>query len=66
MTGGCGKAQAAGEWLAEATETVDVKMVADCPHTLECMGNSMKQYAGLFSADFVVLRPQLSPFASVL
>jgi hypothetical protein len=22
MTGGCGKAHAAGEWLAEATETV--------------------------------------------
>jgi hypothetical protein len=44
----------------------DVKMAVDCPHTLEHMGNNMKQYAGLVLADFVVLRPQLSPFASVL
>jgi hypothetical protein len=39
--------------------------VVGCPHTQECMGNSMKQYAGPVSADFVVLRPQLFPFASV-
>jgi hypothetical protein len=44
----------------------DVKMAADYQHTLECIGNNTKQYAGLVSADFVVLRPQLSPFASIL
>jgi hypothetical protein len=43
-----------------------VKMVVDCPHTQECMRNTTKQYVGLASADSVVLRPQLSPFASVL
>jgi hypothetical protein len=41
-------------------------MAIDCSHTQECMGNSTKQYLGLASADFFVLRPQLSPFASVL
>jgi hypothetical protein len=41
-------------------------MVVDCPHTLECMGNNTKQYVRLTSADSAVLRPQLSPFASVL
>jgi hypothetical protein len=41
-------------------------MVVDCPHTLECIGNNMKQYVGLASADSDVLRPQLSSFASVL
>ena len=64
MTSGCGKAHAAGEWFAEATKTV--KMAVDCPHTLECMGNNTKQYIGLASADSAVLRPQISPFASVL
>jgi hypothetical protein len=43
-----------------------VKMAIDCPHTLECMGNNTKQYAGLVSPDFAMLRPQLSPFASEL
>ena len=43
-----------------------VKMVVDCPHTQECTGNSMKQYAGLALVDSAVLRPQLFPFASVL
>jgi hypothetical protein len=43
-----------------------VKMAIDCPHTQECMGNSTKQYVGLASANSVMLRPQLSPFASVL
>jgi hypothetical protein len=43
-----------------------VKMVVDCPHTQECTGNSTKQYVGLASADSTMLRPQLSPFASVL
>jgi hypothetical protein len=32
----------------------------DCPHTQKCMENSMKQYAGLASADSVVLQLQLS------
>jgi hypothetical protein len=41
-------------------------MAVDYPHTLECMGNNMKQYVGLASADYVVLRPHLSPFAYVL
>jgi hypothetical protein len=41
-------------------------MAVDCPHTPECVGNNMKQYVGLASADSVVLRPQISPFASVL
>jgi hypothetical protein len=36
-----------------------------CPHTRECMGNSTKQYARPASADSVVLRPQLFPFASI-
>ena len=66
MTGGCGKAQETGEWLAEAIEMWDVKMVVDFPHTLECMGNNMKQYEELASVDFVVLRSQLSPSVSVL
>ena len=44
----------------------DVKMATDCPYTLECMGNNTKQYARLVLVDFAVLRPQLSPFASVL
>jgi hypothetical protein len=66
MTGGCGKAQETGEWLVEAIEMWDVKMAADCPHTLECMGNNTKQYTRLVLAHFAVLRPQLSPFASVL
>jgi hypothetical protein len=43
-----------------------VKMAVDCPHTQECTGNSTKHYVGLASADSAVLRPQLSPFASVL
>ena len=42
-----------------------VKMVVDCPHTQECMGNSTKQYAGPALADSAVLRPQLFPFDSV-
>jgi hypothetical protein len=42
-----------------------VKMVVDCPHTQECMGNSRKQYAGLASTDSVVPQPQLFSFASV-
>jgi hypothetical protein len=42
------------------------KMTVDCPHTQECMGNNTKQYVGLASVDSAVLRPQLSPFASVL
>jgi hypothetical protein len=37
----------------------------DCTHTQECTGNSTKQYAGPASADSVVHRPQLFPFASV-
>jgi hypothetical protein len=41
-------------------------MVVDCPHTVECMGSNMKQYAGRVSVDFAVLRPQLSPFVSEL
>jgi hypothetical protein len=41
-------------------------MAVDCSHTQECMGNNMKKYIGLASADSVVLRPQLSPFVSVL
>jgi hypothetical protein len=43
-----------------------MKMIADCPHTQECTGNSVKQYVGLASVDSTVLRPQLSPFASIL
>jgi hypothetical protein len=39
--------------------------VVDCPHTQECTGNSTKRYAGPASADSVVLRLQLFPFASV-
>jgi hypothetical protein len=66
MADGCGKAHVAGEWLAEATETWFMKMVVDCPHTQECMGNNTKQYVGLALADSAVIRPQLSPFASVL
>jgi hypothetical protein len=38
--------------------------VAGCPHTRECMKNSMKQYAGPASADSVALRLQLFLFAS--
>jgi hypothetical protein len=41
-------------------------MVVDCPYTWECMGNNTKQYVGFASANSIVLRPQLSPFASVL
>jgi hypothetical protein len=41
-------------------------MAVGCPHTLECMGNNTKQYVELASVDSVVLRPQLSPPASVL
>jgi hypothetical protein len=43
-----------------------VKMAIDCPHTQECTRNSTKQYVGLASADSAMLRPQLSPFASIL
>jgi hypothetical protein len=43
-----------------------VKMAVDRPHTQKYMGSSTKQYVGLASADSVMLRPQLSPFASVL
>jgi hypothetical protein len=32
----------------------------DCPHTQECMENSMKQYVGLASADSDMRRLQLS------
>jgi hypothetical protein len=38
--------------------------VVGCPHTRGCMGNNTKQYAGPASADYVVLRLQLFPFAS--
>jgi hypothetical protein len=41
-------------------------MVADSPHTLECMGNNTKQYVELAATDFATLRPQLSFFVSVL
>jgi hypothetical protein len=43
-----------------------VKMAVDRPHTQKYTGSSTKQYVGLASADSVMLRPQLSPFASVL
>jgi hypothetical protein len=43
-----------------------VKMVVDCPHTQECTGSSTKQYVELASTNSVVLRPRLSPFASIL
>jgi hypothetical protein len=43
-----------------------VKMAIDCPHTHECTGSSTKQYVRLASADFALLQPQLSPFASLL
>jgi hypothetical protein len=39
--------------------------VVDCPHTQECTGNNMKQYAGLASADSAVLWPRLFTFAYV-
>ena len=42
-----------------------VKMAID-PHTQDCTGNNTKQYVGLASVDSTMLRPQLSPFASVL
>jgi hypothetical protein len=35
-----------------------------CPHTRECMGNSMKRYAELASVDSVLLRLHLSLSAS--
>jgi hypothetical protein len=38
--------------------------VVGCPHTLGCMANSMKRYAGPASADFVELRLQLFLSAS--
>jgi hypothetical protein len=41
-------------------------MAVDCPHTLECMGNNTKQYVKLASVDYVMLQPQLSPFAYLL
>jgi hypothetical protein len=34
-----------------------VKMAVDFPHTQECTRNSTKQYVGLASANYVVLRP---------
>jgi hypothetical protein len=37
--------------------------VVGCSHTQGFMANSMRQYARPGSADFVVLRLQLSPFA---
>jgi hypothetical protein len=43
-----------------------VKMAVGCPHTLECMGNNTKQYEELALIDSAMLRPQLSPFVSVL
>jgi hypothetical protein len=39
--------------------------VVDCPHTPECIGNSMKRYAGPASSDSIVLRLSLFPFAFV-
>jgi hypothetical protein len=41
-------------------------MVVGCPHTLECMGNNTKQYAGLASVDSAMLWPQLFPSTSIL
>jgi hypothetical protein len=38
--------------------------VVGCSHTRGSMGNSMKQYVGPASAESVVLRLQLFPFAS--
>jgi hypothetical protein len=38
--------------------------VAGCPHTRKCMENSMKQYGGPTSADFVALQLHLFLFAS--
>jgi hypothetical protein len=37
--------------------------VVGCPHTQGYMTNNMKQYTRLTSADSVMLRLQLSPFA---
>jgi hypothetical protein len=37
-----------------------------CPHTQECTGNSMKQYAGPASTNSALLRLQLSLSASGL
>jgi hypothetical protein len=37
-----------------------------CPHTRQCMENSMKQYAGPALADSALLRLQLSLFVSGL
>jgi hypothetical protein len=66
MTDGCCKAHAVEEWLVEATETIGVKLAVDCPYTQECTRNNTKHYVGLASADSAMLRPQLSPLASVL
>jgi hypothetical protein len=40
-----------------------ISWVAGCPHTQGYMENSMRQYVRSASADSVVLRLQLSPFA---
>jgi hypothetical protein len=63
--GGGGRAHAAREWLAEATDIVGCENVVGCPHTQECTGNSTKQCAGLDSAGSTMLWPHLFPFASV-
>jgi hypothetical protein len=52
--------------LPKPLKLLVVRMAVDCPHTLECMGNIMKQYARLASAGSAVLRLQLYPFAYVL
>jgi hypothetical protein len=39
--------------------------VVDCPHTQECTENRTKRYAGPALVDYVMLRLQLFPFASV-
>ena len=36
--------------------------VVGCPHTRECMANSMKQYAGPASVDSALPRLQQFPF----
>jgi hypothetical protein len=41
-------------------------MPASFPHSLGCMGSSMKQYVELASVGSVVLWPQLSPSVFVL
>jgi hypothetical protein len=49
MSGGGALVVAGPMQLESGLSKLLILWVVNCPHTQECMGNSMKQYAGLAS-----------------